>query len=311
MRTGLIYKVTNLVNGKVYIGQTSLTLESRQKSHFKELHKKKNDKFVYDTNFARALRKYNFKWEILYNNIPIEKLGIAEMCAVYVHDSFYAGYNMTLGGETSPSLFEEVRRKISKSLTGRKLSKEHAEKSRKGLLDEFGVSIWKGKTRSEETRQKMAIVAQNRSEPSLETRQKMSRSAKGKTVSEETKKKMSENNGKWNKGLTKETSESIRMGAEKISKKLLGRIPWNKGINKDDPRFQKYARAIENHFKNKRIPLEIFEQSAKNNNFKQTKIVTDLGISGASVSRYPKYFGYKTWKEFCIAVKAKELNKIV
>lgn len=33
MKTGLIYKYTNTVNGKVYIGQTTTKLEERHKKH--------------------------------------------------------------------------------------------------------------------------------------------------------------------------------------------------------------------------------------------------------------------------------------
>jgi group I intron endonuclease len=59
---GIIYKVTNLTNGKVYIGQTVRTLHQRKNSHIRDL--KKNMDIV----FHHALRKYgidNFNWEII------------------------------------------------------------------------------------------------------------------------------------------------------------------------------------------------------------------------------------------------------
>jgi group I intron endonuclease len=61
---GVIYKATNLVNGKVYIGLTTLGLEKRKKAHFGNAN---NDRLP-DTYFYRALKKYGedgFCWEII------------------------------------------------------------------------------------------------------------------------------------------------------------------------------------------------------------------------------------------------------
>lgn len=60
----IIYKVTNNLNGNVYIGQTSKTLEERRSKHEKES-LTENRKTV---KFHNALQKYgfeNFTWEIL------------------------------------------------------------------------------------------------------------------------------------------------------------------------------------------------------------------------------------------------------
>ena len=60
---GLIYRATNLVNGKIYIGQTVRTLHKRKLEHLNEAIKKESN-FI----FHKAIRKYenhNFKWEIL------------------------------------------------------------------------------------------------------------------------------------------------------------------------------------------------------------------------------------------------------
>lgn len=47
-----IYKITNQLNDKVYIGQTSKTIENRFKTHIKEMQNGS------DTKWHRALKKY-------------------------------------------------------------------------------------------------------------------------------------------------------------------------------------------------------------------------------------------------------------
>jgi group I intron endonuclease len=50
---GMIYKITNKINGKVYIGQTIRRLEDRWASHVYEAIIGKSD-----NKFARAIRKH-------------------------------------------------------------------------------------------------------------------------------------------------------------------------------------------------------------------------------------------------------------
>lgn len=42
-RTGLIYKITNLVNDKCYVGQTIQTLKKRKRGHIQYFLKQRND----------------------------------------------------------------------------------------------------------------------------------------------------------------------------------------------------------------------------------------------------------------------------
>jgi predicted transcriptional regulator len=62
---------------------------------------------------------------------------------------------------------------------------------------------------------------------------------RGRTLSAETKSLMSQNAGRWNAGLTKETDERVAASAEKMR----GRVSWNRGLTKEtDPRI---AEAVE------------------------------------------------------------------
>lgn len=60
---GIIYKVTNLINSKCYIGQTTKSLDDRRFIHIKDAKRQK-----YNSLFHKAIIKYgidNFKWEVL------------------------------------------------------------------------------------------------------------------------------------------------------------------------------------------------------------------------------------------------------
>lgn len=93
----LIYKVTNLINQKIYIGQTINTLHHRWLRH-------QYDAFCNNkqTKFARALRKYgidNFRIEQIDTANTQEELNEKERYWIAYYDSCHQGYNSTDGGE--------------------------------------------------------------------------------------------------------------------------------------------------------------------------------------------------------------------
>lgn len=104
MRKGLIYKYTNKINGKIYIGQTIQTLVMRHKKHLNDGKNSKNKSY-----FDRALKKYgenNFILEVVENNIDADKIDEREIYWIKYFDSYYTsgkGYNMTKGGKWSTS----------------------------------------------------------------------------------------------------------------------------------------------------------------------------------------------------------------
>jgi len=94
-RTGCIYLITNLINGKVYVGQT-LNYKDRMKKHEKS---GKNPKYY----FPYAISKHgweNFTKEILIDDVPEEDLDNLEINYIAFYDSFNRekGYNCTKGG---------------------------------------------------------------------------------------------------------------------------------------------------------------------------------------------------------------------
>ena len=101
----LIYKVTNLLNNKIYVGQTHKTLEYRKQQHLNTAKRGKGSRF------HEALRKYgfeNFKFEILEDNIEtIEDLNNRERYWISYYNSYMHGYNSTKGGDDNP-MFNDI-----------------------------------------------------------------------------------------------------------------------------------------------------------------------------------------------------------
>lgn len=89
---GFIYKVTNKVNNKVYIGQTRYTVEFRWKQH---IHKQDN------CHFHNAIRKWgidNFIVETL-EKCDVDLLNSREIFYIAKYDSYKSGYNSTIEGD--------------------------------------------------------------------------------------------------------------------------------------------------------------------------------------------------------------------
>lgn len=86
-----IYKITNILNNKSYIGQ-SVNLERRKNEHFSG-----NTKQYIDEEIALVGKEY-FTFEIL-EYCTQDKLNELEQYWINYYDSFYNGYNKTKGGE--------------------------------------------------------------------------------------------------------------------------------------------------------------------------------------------------------------------
>lgn len=102
MTSGIIYKITNKINDKVYIGQTTNLLSNRIQQHENEAfrqHKYSNRKLY------RAIREYGIKnFEITeIEKIPKEELDEREKFWINYYNSYYNGYNGTTGGRANKS----------------------------------------------------------------------------------------------------------------------------------------------------------------------------------------------------------------
>jgi len=151
---GVIYKITNRVNGKIYVGKTISTVGRRWTQH-KDYAKHKPE---IDTYLYRAMRKHgieNFSVEVVDSALLDEVLCGKECEWITKLDSANrtVGYNGTLGGQS-------------------------------GLLPPGAINKQIGQKRSLEARARMS-AAQRGKKVSAETRAKLSAAIKGRPVSEE------------------------------------------------------------------------------------------------------------------------------
>lgn len=113
----LIYKITNMVNGKLYVGQTTRTLDERKWQHINNA--KKGTK----THLYNAMRKYgidNFVFEKICDVDNIEDLNILERYYIAKYDCINSGYNMVDGGNNNVMFLDNVKKKHSESMRSEK-----------------------------------------------------------------------------------------------------------------------------------------------------------------------------------------------
>lgn len=123
-----IYKITNLLNQKVYIGQ-SVDIEQRWKKHC----------FTKDNcAIHKAIQKYgekNFSFEVL-EECKQEELNDKEIYYINKYNSYTNGYNMTLGGEGAS---HPIKLSDKEVLQIKKLLSQ-TEISMKKIAEKFSVS---------------------------------------------------------------------------------------------------------------------------------------------------------------------------
>lgn len=196
-----IYRITNLINGKTYIGQHK--------------YKKLDDDYMGSgTLIKRAIKKHgmeSFKKEILEFNIPTVELANdwEQMYILFERVKRKAEYNIANGGKGKGTVSEKTKQKISEIMKGNTNSK--------------------GKYHSEETKKKISLA--NKGRPGMKGE---NNPMWGKHHSEETKKKLSETKiGKNNPNYGKRLSEETRRKISEARKEMLaaykksGRKDWN------------------------------------------------------------------------------------
>ncbi len=219
-----IYKITNLLNGKMYIGR----------------HKTDNldDGYMGSGKLIiKAVKKYgkkNFRKEWLMFCEDEEEMNYMER--VFVDQTWIDRsdtYNLNLGGDYQ-TMSDTTKEKISRAATGRKHSDESKQKmsnAKKGMIPWIA-----GRKHTEESLKKMSESHKGNTahlghHHSKEAKKKMSEGHKGKIISDVTRMKMSESRKR--ECLSDETlrkrSEGLRRAWKRRKESGVEIKAWNKG----------------------------------------------------------------------------------
>lgn len=159
-----IYKYTNNINGKVYIGQ-SIDLQQRRYAHKSSaFNEKAND---YNSQFHQAIRKYgleNFSYEIIaqISNEEYSKKMLDELEQYFIkfYNSYHNGYNATIGGDDNPNRAQKgeangrarlteadviyIRECYNAHIPFKQVYEEYKDKiSKRGLQNVWWFNTWK------------------------------------------------------------------------------------------------------------------------------------------------------------------------
>ena len=107
---GFIYKITNKLNNKVYIGQTIQKPIERFYQHCA----KKCDKYILNMVIHKAIFKYgkdNFTFKVI-EEVPRQQLNEREEYWIKYYNSYTDGYNSTKGGQKGNKPFKNIDNKV-------------------------------------------------------------------------------------------------------------------------------------------------------------------------------------------------------
>lgn len=185
---GVVYVLTNTVNGKQYVGQTTKTAEWRFQKH--------SLRSQYRSRINCAISKYgkeNFTVETVDEAVDRKELDALERLYIFALQTLdpAKGYNVAHGGIGNNIRTKEAAAKAGAKLKGRKIPRESVERmaatkrgrprtaAEQAVLDKMREKRT-GQKHTAESRKKMSEVALGKKMPPCtdEHRQKLSDAAK-------------------------------------------------------------------------------------------------------------------------------------
>lgn len=180
-----IYQIQNQINRKRYIG-SAVNLEKRWWNHLSSLRHNSH----HNPHLQAAFHKYGedaFAVSVLEYVEDLEQLIVREQ---YFLGALSPEYNIspTAGSSLGIQHSASFKKRVSQSLTGRRLSEETKRKISEAMKGERGSFY--GKQHTDESKLKMSKVHKGKT-LSVEHRRKISEANRRRTHSEETKRKIS------------------------------------------------------------------------------------------------------------------------
>lgn len=160
----IIYKIENIVNNKVYVGQTAKSLSVRKRSHLCELRNNRHK----NTKLQNAVNKYgldNFTFDVLDQAESEKELNNKEIYWMNHYNAIEVGYNIRGGGHDR-TVHHDTKEKIRRSKLGSKnpmYGKRLSNRTRKLMSQSHkGIIPWHKGTigkfsRSNATKQKLRL----------------------------------------------------------------------------------------------------------------------------------------------------------
>jgi len=210
-----VYQISNTLNGKVYVGG-SVNIRTRLMGHFRSLRRGSH----HSQKLQRAWEKYGeetFSVSVLEKVSPegVEQSEQKWLDRLRPHTT---GYNICPKGRIRIGIphTPETRAKISRAMSGRKLSESHVEQIRERM---------RGHVHSPDALRRITDAATGKKH-TAETKKKIGAAHRGKTVSAETRRKISEahQGNKYWEGRTHSEESRQKMSTAQ-------RERWEKGGN--------------------------------------------------------------------------------
>lgn len=243
---GYIYKITNNINNKIYVGKTTTTIQNRFKEHIK---KARANVGCFDSYFHKALIKYgidNFTVEELDIADSLEELNQKEIYWIKTLDSTNGdiGYNQTIGGDGG-DIFNQ-------------LTPERQQITRQKLSQSSSNRVWINNGLVDKQITKNEIIPdgfiQGRLPLSDETKKKMSESRRGRKLSPNTVAKIIQSKKEHGYIVSEETKQKLRDA--NLGKKYSDEVNRKKGRQKfgfNNPAYGTHYKWVTNGIIDKRV----------------------------------------------------------